>query len=223
MNPYDSGQVKVVDKLNGPQTVVPRNDDGTFMYEDAPGALVEYRTPVNDLVSLNPPRPDMCSAYKCCTFLSRQIFNVEVDLDSVLVRPTAYSLRLADNINEPFHCHNWNLEASQDGNDDDDSWDVLHAARNDHNLKALKRVDLDGLSSRIQRLQEEGSVEAKRIAFELPLSMAEEKMRHTWDIDTENESSKFYRFFRLKSVEETVDENGLDVVGFELFGEIHEP
>jgi hypothetical protein len=61
-------------------------------------------------------------------------------------------------------------------------------------------------------------------AMELPLLFTERHLRHSWDIISPGGAvDKFYRFFRLTSASEiNGNMDGLDAVGVELFGDIHE-
>lgn len=99
-------------------------------------------------------------------------------------------------------------------------WDVLHKARSDKNLKNPENGQVRKLCNAIKVLWDRMS---DKEALELPLLFAERHLRHTWDIQG---ADKFYRFFRLTSASEINIDNrqdyGLDAVGFELFGDIHE-
>ena len=217
-NPYGAGLVNIVDGTDGPIPGIPQNMNDYDAFEYTPGALIQFRAPVMDFMTFDPIHMDMCFAYKRCGYFKGPRFAVVVDLQTIKVRPTAYSLRLAGN-----SCRNWNLEASLDGSSG--SWHILHAARDDEHLTEPSGDELACLSNRMKALLESdiASNECQKEAYDLRLAYAEEKLRHTWDIHVDGGCDNFYQFFRLTSMPDAeVHTIGLDAVGFELYGEIHE-
>jgi hypothetical protein len=123
----------------------------------------------------------------------------------------------------------WNFEASADGND----WEVLHRARNDAHIQrpsVAAREDLRELIEHKEEAFEKAKAtpeETRAMKIDTCTGFAEERLRHTWDID--GPPSSFYRFFRIlgPGEEEIVGRNGsiglngcLHGVGFELFGDV---
>ncbi|CAB9501449.1 expressed unknown protein [Seminavis robusta] len=141
---------------------------------------------------------------------------VTIDLKSVLLRPTHYSLRVSQ-------CYgmqgDWNFEASQDGT----VWDVLHAARGDARLCLSESSDIitklekslpspaAGLSEREQQQRSEAL-----------LRLIEQDYRHTWELAPV--VTQFYRYFRIIGAgsENDIRDNCLHGEGLELFGDVYE-
>lgn len=108
---------------------------------------------------------------------------VVIDLKSVLLRPTHYSLRVSQ-------CYgmqgDWNLEGSTDGT----VWDVLHAARNDQHLCLSESSDI--ITKLDKSFPLSSSHEQRSEAL---LRLIEQDYRHTWELTPR--PTQFYRYFRI--------------------------
>jgi hypothetical protein len=176
-NPHEVGAVHVggwVDTLEDLGNFECRRHDAAT--QSSRRALVQYRPPVKGRSS----GPFMLYALEACDALgchfSLQRLSVVLDLKTITLRPTAYSLR--------YDCcsgmSDWNFEGSNDGS----TWLPLHQARDDQHLvqptgeeisSLMRRFSLDDLS--------------ERATSEMLLTYVERKHRHTWSIV----STEFYR------------------------------
>lgn len=143
---------------------------------------------------------------------------VVVDLKFVHLRPTHYSLRASK-------CRgmagDWNLEASKDG----ETWDVLHASRNDNNLlfdhAPGRRTSAESF---LQEVMQE-YVYSEKEALDAVVSFLEQHCRHTWRLDPQ--PTEFYQHFRIIGASEPhTTAPGVDTClhgdGLELYGEVYE-
>jgi hypothetical protein len=175
-------------------------------------SLVQYRPPV-----LGSSNPDSCllslnSCFNLGYGFSDHRFPVVINLQSISLRLTAYSLR--------YDIHGmsyWNLEASDDGS----NWDVLHAARGDPYLLEPSVEKNTWLKKNII----ESEVISTDEKSECLLSYVEQNHRHTWNIDPS--PIVFYRFFRLIGIGTDMPEGDdvnrcMHAVGLELYGDVHE-
>ena len=136
----------------------------------------------------------------------------------VAISPTHYSLRYEG----CFGMSDWDFEASTDGND----WKVLHKARNDTHIKSpsgdLKREIEDQIKIKERRYRgaKVTPEEVRTMKIETFTGFAEERLRHTWEL--EGPPSSFYRFFRITGpgVEGTEGHGCLHGIGFELYGDV---
>ena len=138
---------------------------------------------------------------------------VIIDLKSVTIRPTHYSLRVSECLGMTG---SWNLEGSNDGT----QWDVLHEARNDDHLRLTEtddKIDVQ-LAQTLEYYNDDVRTDA--LAADILLSMLEQDYRHTWELDPKPE--QFYRFFRIIGAGPTDDGECLHGEGLELFGDLHE-
>ena len=142
-----------------------------------------------------------------------------VDLKSILLRPSHYSLRA-------WQCSGmsglWNFEGSQDG----EQWEVLHEARNDENLHLTHEpweTKLPEIHNRVSEMithQDLVDWTPERVS-ELFLTVLETSYRYTWKLDPT--PTKFYRYFRI-----IAKDTGYRFVtclhgeGLELFGDVSE-
>ena len=165
---------------------------------------------------------------------------VVVDLQTIQVQPTHYSLRVSE-------CKgmagDWNFEASQDGKE----WDVLHKARDDDTL--WLEEGSDEIKSQLTKTLAfyNDHVQDDELSSDILLTILEQDYRHAWKI--EPPCTKFYRYFRLigaseqkkksktstdkkgkKKKEEEEEKNDEDEEGgclhgegLELFGNVYEP
>lgn len=135
---------------------------------------------------------------------------VVVDLKSVLLRPTHYSLRVSQ-------CYgmqgDWNFEGSFDNT----VWDVLHAARNDQHLCLSESSDI--ITKLDKSFPLSSSDEQRSGAL---LRLIEQDYRHTWELTPP--PTQFYRYFRIIGAgsENDVRDNCLHGEGLELYGDVHE-
>jgi len=135
---------------------------------------------------------------------------VTLDLKSILLRPTHYSLRVSQ-------CYgmqgDWNFEGSLDNL----IWDVLHSARGDDRLCLSESSDI------ITKLDKAfPSTSNNQQRSEALLRLIEQDYRHTWELTPAPE--KFYKYFRIigaGSVDDIRD-NCLHGEGIELFGDVYE-
>ncbi|CAB9500384.1 expressed unknown protein [Seminavis robusta] len=192
-------------------------------------ALVHYRhcLPINTAVSSkgNPVDAywalDTPSRVLWCDHGSKRL-PAQINLqEAVALRPTHYSLRVSK-------CYgmqgDWNFEASQDNQE----WEVLHAARNDRRLFVpsedyIKRAV--GLT--LLEVSKENRTDER--ASDILLGVLEQDFRHTWEITPA--PSKFYRYFRIigastsdydGNVSEDEEGSCLHGEGLELYGEVYE-
>jgi hypothetical protein len=138
---------------------------------------------------------------------------VVVDLKFIHLRPTHYSLRASK-------CRgmegDWNFEASEDG----ETWDILHAARDDNNLlldhAPGRRTSAESF---LQKAMQE-YIYTEEEALDAVISFMELHHRHTWALDPVPD--KFYRFFRIIGADEIGEGTCLHGDGLELYGEVYE-
>ena len=108
---------------------------------------------------------------------------VVVDLKSISLRPTHYSLRVSQ-------CYgmqgDWNFEASVDGI----TWDVLHAARNDQYLCLSESSDI---ITKLDKSFPLSSSDEQR--SEALLRLIEQDYRHTWELSPT--PTQYYCKFRI--------------------------
>lgn len=135
---------------------------------------------------------------------------VTVDLKSIALRPSHYSLRVSQ-------CYgmqgDWNLEGSQDG----DTWDTLHAARGDDRLCLSESSDI---ITKLDRCYPATAGHPDR--SEALLKLIEQDYRHTWELRPP--PVQFYRYFRIIGAgsENDIRDNCLHGEGIELFGDVWE-
>ena len=136
---------------------------------------------------------------------------VTVDLRSVLLRPSHYSLRVSQ-------CYgmqgDWNLEGSLDGT----VWEVLHAARGDDRLCLSESSDI---ITRLDKSFPSASI-TDQLRSEALLRLIEQDYRYTWELDPQ--PTNFYRYFRIIGAgsEHDIRDNCLHGEGLELFGDVYE-
>jgi hypothetical protein len=145
---------------------------------------------------------------------------VTIDLKSVLLRPTHYSLRVSQ-------CYgmqgDWNFEASQDGS----VWDILHAARGDDRLSLSESSDiitkLDKSFPPSSSTSVALSEKEQHQRSEALLRLIEQDYRATWELSSPH-VTEFYRYFRIIGAgsENDIRDNCLHGEGLELFGDIYE-
>lgn len=138
---------------------------------------------------------------------------VIIDLKSVQLRPTHYSLRVSECLGLTG---DWNLEGSNDGT----KWELLHAARDDDHLRLTEaddKIDVQ-LAQTLEYYNDE--VRTDELAGDILLSMLEQDYRHTWAIKTQ--PKKFYRYFRIIGAGPKDDCECLHGEGLELYGDVFE-
>jgi len=114
----------------------------------------------------------------------------------------------------------WNFEASQDG----ESWDALHASRNEDYLK-LREGYANGKAAMqyVQRVFfEELEIHQvdNREAMDVLVSFLEREQRHTWAIAPPR--NNFYRYFRIIGAEEIGAGGCLHCESMEIYGDVYE-
>lgn len=135
---------------------------------------------------------------------------VSVDLKSVALRPTHYSLRVSQ-------CYgmqgDWNLEGSMD----EVTWDTLHAARGDDRLCLSESSDI---ITKFDRCFPTSTGVTDR--SEALLRLIEQDYRHTWELRPP--PTQFYRYFRIIGAgsEDDIRDNCLHGEGIELFGDVYQ-
>ena len=138
-------------------------------------------------------------------------FWVQIDLASVSLAPTHYSLAQGDSSNV-FGLTRLNLLGSVDGN----TWDTLHSWTND----LPKGFNREAANAIREYLQDQG----KEAPATLKDAQAERMARtlcKSWALD--GPSDKFYRSFRLHVPQHAGgDPNCFFVNGFELYGDVCE-
>jgi BTB/POZ domain len=157
---------------------------------------------------------------------------VQIDLKSISLRPTHYSLRVSK-------CYgmqgDWNFEGSTDGSF---QWDILHAARNDNTLFIPSEDRIKhAVASSLSELSKEKRTDER--ATDILLGILEQDYRYTWQLDPA--PTKFYQHFRIIGATEDGhhhhapgDPNGEEMAsedefgtclhgeGLELFGDVCE-
>lgn len=137
---------------------------------------------------------------------------VVIDLKTVELRPTHYSIRALDcgGMNGK-----WNLEASSDGV----TWHLLHEAHQDSYVRGPNH-DQNQEAHRVATYWErEGDCDMKALAL---LEFAERRFRRTFALQPL--PTRFYRYFRVIGADDP-NERGCCLHGhsFELFGDVYEP
>lgn len=143
-----------------------------------------------------------------------------LDLKECFVRPTHFSLRASLCLGMDG---DWNLEASED----DVSWDILHASRNEDFLRLRGELANGKAAMRyVQRVffeELELHQADNREAMDVLVSFLEREQRHIWEITApEGCANKFYRYFRIIGAEEIGVGGCLHCEGFELYGDVYE-
>jgi hypothetical protein len=209
-NPYSLGAVYV-----GGWVDDPKNEEEDI-YELAKTArsreaFVHYRLKPHVHFVKNTWEMESFNCLLWCEQADRKL-PVMVDLKSVLLRPTHYSLRVS-------HCSgmagDWNFEASKDGK----TWDVLHEARSDRSLH-LPEGPEEQLEKRLQFYSDH--VRSDQLAADLILSTLEQDHRHTWTLKPP--PTQFYRCFRIIGAGASPEDGDccLHGEGLELYGDVYE-
>jgi len=150
---------------------------------------------------------------------------IAVDLRSIFLRPTAYTLCGATSCSAMRH---WNFAASTDGI----TWDILHKARNESGLHATRVGDehmsivagLADAAEDLSQLSEDTQSSLRQVAKRLSLSC-----RKTFPLSPV--PSTYYRYFRVSniSLEDWAAVRDADdpsdcmhFGGLELYGSVHE-
>lgn len=177
-------------------------------------ALVQYRPPVKGVAA----GKHMLEARDTCYLLfcehDEALNPVVIDLKSVRLNLTAYSLRWDINCGMT----DWNFEASEDGT----TWHVLHTAR-DEDVSPPSSEEIEELTreTSFEEGYDEADVPKEKEVSEFLLSYVERKHRHLFRIDHSDETEGvFYRYFRFIGDEEST--SCLHGVGLELYGNVHE-
>lgn len=174
-------------------------------------ALVQYRPPVKGLAA----GKHMLEAYDTCYLLfcehDQALNPVVVDLKSIRLHVTAYSIRW----DVSCGMTDWNLEGSTDGKE----WQVLHKARG-QNVSPPSSDEIEELTreTTFGEGYDEEDIPDKEELAEFLLSYVERKHRHWFPIEQEN--TVFYRYIRFTGCEES--SSCLHGVGLELYGNVHE-
>lgn len=151
----------------------------------------------------------MLEAKDVCHLLCREhetrLHPVVVDLKTISLHPTAYSLRWGG-VYEPMT--DWNFEASVDGK----IWETLHAAR-DEEIAGPSEEEVDEIYDIVSYMSQ-----ADKISKFL-LDYVERNHRHYFPI-VDQENAVFYRYFRFTGCNDSP--SPLQGVGLELYGHVHE-
>lgn len=220
-NPYTRGAIDVTvggltdatydqrrEMFNGVEDIVnPR----AFTSESRQ-ALVQYRPPVTgkdeegDVFHLS----SLHACYSLWCNMSTCKFPTVVNLLSVKLRPSAYSLR-----QDELGMTDWNLEGSKDGS----TWIILHKARNDRNIAMPDDSLMEQLGVDLDRCS------TVAVREEISLEFAERERRGTWQLSPS--SDEFYQYFRIIGSGMDYERSETSLVclhgiGLELYGDIHE-
>lgn len=224
MNPYARGAVNVTGWVDMTpeeyEAIGEVYDDGEHSCKTLASlprsrqALVQYRPPVKGVSAGN----HMLHAQDTCYLLFCEhddaLNPVVLDLKSIRLQLTAYSLRW----DVSCGMTDWNFEASVDGNE----WEMLHAAR-DENISPPSSQEMEELTREtlFEDDYEQEDIPKEAELSEFLLSYVERKHRHFFEIDHNDETEGvFYRYFRFTGVEEST--SCLHGVGLELYGNVHE-
>jgi len=217
-NPFDINQVEVggwVDELKGLRY-------GEFDFvgtKKSRRVLVQHRPPVKvpSQDNYSDPSFDILKGQDACYLLwcghAAKSKPVVVDLKSICLRPTAYSLRYDECCGMSW----WRFEGSSDGT----KWDLLHEARGDKQIKKPSIEERRKVYQAWTRSDEETRLEGL-------LDYAEQNHRGLWKIDT----CEFYQYFRFigfgddRFIGDNDDDDApficMHGTGLELYGAIHE-
>lgn len=211
-NPFDINQVEVggwVDELKGLGI-----DDicghiaGT---KKSRRVLVQHRPPVKvPSQDVSDPNYHILEGQDPCYLLwcdhAAESKPVVVDLKSICLRLTAYSLRFDSCCGMTW----WRFEGSNDGT----KWDLLHEARGDKQIKGPSIEEKRKVYQAWTTSNEETRVEAL-------LDYTEQNHRGLWKMDR----CEFYQYFRFIGFGDDDDDVPFACMhgtGLELYGDIHE-
>jgi hypothetical protein len=208
-NPHDIGAVHVGGWVDTLEELHESFEDRRHFAatQSSRRALVQYRPRVKGFSA----GLRMLEALENCDVLScdyaLEKLSVVLDLKTITLRPTAYSLRY-DCCDGMSH---WNFEGSNDGS----TWYTLHQVRGDQHLLPPTRDEIIWLTE----LFDDNDFSERKV-LEMMLTHVERKHRHTWSIV----STEFYRYFRFIGLGPDYIEGRtfcMHAVGLELFG-VHE-
>jgi len=218
-NPFDINQVYVGGWVDRANMQPDEDDDYDWQNEEifhaatssCRRALVQYRPAVKGPdntdgdTSLLEGR-DQCHLLGCDAALRQD--PVLVDLKSVKLRLTAYSVR--------YDCCGmkmWKFEGSKDG----ETWNTLHAALGDNQVKYPSQEKMRMLSGKVQSEMTSDAELLEKLKM-----YAERNHRGYWEVN----SSEFYRFFRFigygSDDYDDIDCWCMHGTGLELYGDVQE-
>jgi BTB/POZ domain len=219
-NPYTMGVVNVTGWMDDEEKNGEEEMFDLARFARSRESFIQYRlkpqvTPAKKGSKIVPGGWEM-EQFSCLQWCqhARKRLPVVVTLNTVMVRPTHYSLRVSECMGL---AGDWNLEASVDGKTEDGSWDVLHQARNDTSLK----MDEGNDEIKAQLTKTLAFYQNDDLSAEILLTILEQDYRHTWTLDPP--PTKFYRHFRLVGASpQKGDDLCLHGEGLEIYGDVYE-
>ena len=137
---------------------------------------------------------------------------VTVDLKSVRVRVSNYSIRYGD-------CQGMNSDWVLAGSINGEQWDVLHEAQSESYIREPDETALQAIRAKLGLPNEfEIDFVLDQRQREVLTNWAEEHCRRTWKVP-DPKSNAFYRFFRIQKVGRVGCLHGTSL---ELFGDVNE-